>query len=226
MSEDPDQDAGKDPDSPEAGEPSKRSLGVLEIGEAILLALVTLATAWSGYQAARWDGHNALHYGEASKYRARATQLSTAGGQQKILDIVTFNTWILAETNGQKKLAALYIRRFSPQYRVAFDAWLKTHPLTNPNAPQGPSFMPQYHNHLARQSVAFNTLASKVFQEGTDAREIADKYVKSTVLLASILFVIALGQRFKFRGVRHALLGAAFVLLVYSVYTLLGYPVA
>lgn len=226
MPEDPDQDPAADRDSTGAGERSKRSLGALEIAEAALLALVTIATAWSGYQAARWDGRNALRYGEASKYRNTATQLSTASGQAKIQDVVTFNTWVLAETEGQTKLAGLYVRRFSPQYRVAFDAWLKTHPQTNPNAPPGPSFMPQYHNRLAQESVAFNALASKVFHEGTDAREVADKYVKNTVLLASILFVIALAQRFKFKGVRHALLGVAFVLLAYGVYTLLGYPVA
>lgn len=34
----------------------------LEIVEAIFLALVAIATAWSGYQAARWDGRQALLY--------------------------------------------------------------------------------------------------------------------------------------------------------------------
>ncbi len=27
--------------------------------------------------------------------------------------------------------------RFRPQFLVAFDAWLATHPFTNPNAPKG-----------------------------------------------------------------------------------------
>lgn len=210
----------------EETEKPSRNIEVLEILEAILLAVVTIATAWSGYQAARWDGRNALYYGEASKYRALATQVSTAGGQQKILDIVTFNTWILAETEHKTKLAALYVRRFSPQYRVAFDAWLKTDPQTNPKAPAGPSFMPQYRNALLEKSNATNNLASEVFQQGTDARETGDKYVRTTVFLASILFLIALSQRFKVRGVRHALLGVSFALLLYAGYTLLTYPVA
>jgi hypothetical protein len=207
-------------------EPPGRSLEILEIAEAILLALVTIATAWSGYQAARWDGRNALFYGEASKYRALATQTSTAAGQQRILDIVTFNTWIQAEDAGKKKLAALYARRFSPQYRAAFESWLKTQPFTNRNAPAGPSFMPQYHNALADQSTRYNNVASVVFQEGTDARETGDKYVRTTVFLASILFLIALAQRFKVKGVRRMLLGIAFILLIYATYTLVTYPVA
>ena len=32
---------------------------VVEILEAVLLAVVAIATAWSGYQAAKWDGENA-----------------------------------------------------------------------------------------------------------------------------------------------------------------------
>jgi hypothetical protein len=32
---------------------------VVEILEAFLLAIVAIATAWSGYQAARWDGREA-----------------------------------------------------------------------------------------------------------------------------------------------------------------------
>ncbi len=36
---------------------------LLEIAEAIVLALIAVATAWSGYHAAKWDGHQSLLYG-------------------------------------------------------------------------------------------------------------------------------------------------------------------
>ena len=40
---------------------SAQSLGhaILEIVEALVLATVAIATAWSGYQAALWTGHDA-----------------------------------------------------------------------------------------------------------------------------------------------------------------------
>ncbi len=208
------------------GEGHSRSLEILEIAEALLLALVTITTAWSGYEAARWDGRNGLYYGQASRYRALATQASTAAGQQKILDDVTFNTWVEDESAGRKKLAALYVMRFSPQYRIAFDAWLKTHPSTNPNSPPGPTYMPQYHNRFAERAGRYNTLATEVFQAGTDARETGDEYIRTTVFLASILFLIALSQRFKVKTVRRTLLGVAFVLLIYATYTLVTYHIA
>ena len=44
---------------------SSRLEFTIEILEAIILALVALATAWSGFQAAQWNGHQAELYGEA-----------------------------------------------------------------------------------------------------------------------------------------------------------------
>ena len=84
----------------------------VEISEAIVLAFVAVSTAWSGYQAARWDGRQAERYGTASAVRIQADEQLTLGGQQKLLDVSTFNTWIQAKEEGNDALAALYVRRF------------------------------------------------------------------------------------------------------------------
>ena len=139
---------------------------------------------------------------------------------------MTFNTWIQADEAGDTKLAALYVRRFSKPYRIAFDAWQAAGGINNPKSPPGPSFMPQYHNPLLAAAAVENARASKVFEEGTNARERGDDYVRTTVFLASIFFLVALSQRFNYRLVRRMLLGIAFILLVVAVYTLLTYPVA
>jgi hypothetical protein len=204
-------------------EKRQRPFEVLEFVEAILLAVVAVATAWSGYQAAQWDGFNALLYGEASQYRVTANQLATLGGQQLLLDIGTFNTWIQAKTAGNDKLAALYTRRFSPEYRVAFDAWLKTNPAHNPHAPPGPTFMPAYHNHRMEQAASVDRQASSAFARGTAARERGDQYVLRTVVLAAVLFLVAISQRFTVRHVRLVLLGAVCVLLAVALHGMATY---
>jgi hypothetical protein len=66
--------------------------------------------------------------------------------------------------------------------------------------------------------------ASAIFDEGTTARERGDKYVRVTVLLATVLFLIALSQRFDLLGVRLGLFGVALVLLVISAYWIASYP--
>jgi hypothetical protein len=96
----------------------------VEIAEALLLAIVAVATAWGGYQAARWDGRQNELYGDASTVRSDADQTLTLGGQRRLFDVVTFNTWIEATNEGRHQLADLYERRFSPEFKVAFDAWI------------------------------------------------------------------------------------------------------
>jgi hypothetical protein len=197
---------------------------VVEILEAFLLAFVAIATAWSGYQAARWDGREAELYAQASTIRVRADQVLTLGGQQRLLDVTTFNTWIEARFEGRTELTALYERRFSPEFKVAFDAWLATKPFSNPGAPPGPSFMPEYVNPQLEQGAELNELANRRFDEGTIARSRADDYIRTTVMLATVLFLIALSQRFKVRRVRYGVLGVAGGLMIFGLVTILTFP--
>src|SRR5215470_17168727 len=71
---------------------------VLEILEAIVLALVAIATAWSGYQAARWDGLQDEYYEQSTRLRVQAQGLAARGGQEQIYDASTVTEWIKAES--------------------------------------------------------------------------------------------------------------------------------
>ncbi|MGZ4382517.1 MAG: hypothetical protein ACXVZ2_07645 [Gaiellaceae bacterium] len=198
----------------------------IEILEALLLAIVAVATAWSGYQAARFDGRQAHLYGLSSKYRLLATQYATRGGQQQIYDTTTFDFWLQSTTMGDEKAAALFVKRFRPEYRPAFVAWMATNPFENPKAPAGPIVMPQYHNANLETSARWEAKASAAFETGTAARETGDKYLRNTVLLATVLFLTALAQRFKVRNVRLGLMGVSAVLLVVALYFVFTYPTA
>jgi hypothetical protein len=196
----------------------------IEIGEAFLLALVAVATAWSGYQSALWDGHSTKLYGTSSRIRIAATQNTTRGGQEQLYDATTFNFWLQAKLTDNPRLARDYQKRFRPEYRPAFRAWLATNPFSNPSAPAGPIFMPQYHNAHNARGAALNARASDVFQQGVEARETGEKYVRTTVLLATVLFLIALSQRFGLFRVRAGLLLVAVALLVISLVSIADYP--
>jgi hypothetical protein len=200
----------------EAGHKKSLRERLVEIAEAAVLSLVAVATAWSGYQASKWNGRQSFNYGTSARLRVEASVAATEGGQQRLLDVVTFNTWIEATQAKDDKLAALYVRRFSPEYRAAFDAWLKTEPFTHGDGPAGPVTMPEYHNALLERSEQLNWEATAAFTEGTKARDTADQYVQSTVLLAVVLFLIPVAQRFTLRNVRAGLLVVAAALLVFT----------
>jgi hypothetical protein len=199
---------------------------LIEILEAILLAIVAVSTAWSGYQTARWDGRQAHLYGLSSKDRAAENRAATLSGQQRIYDTSTFGFWLQEKTQGHRKSVALFERRFRPEYRPAFRAWLKTDPFHNPNAPAGPIFMPQYHNAAAERAATYDERASGAFEAGTKARETGDRYLRNTVLLATVLFLTALAQKFKVFRVRLAVVGLAVCLLVVALYFVVTYPTA
>ena len=141
---------------------SQSRLEVIEIIEAMILALVAVATAWSGYQAAQWAGKRAEQYAKASRFRVTAEGLATLAGQERIYDSDTFNSWIAAKLNGKEKEAEFFERRFRNEYRPAFTAWLGTDPFNNAQAPPGPIFMPDYHNAKHEQFLGLSKQAAEV----------------------------------------------------------------
>lgn len=203
---------------------AKRRETIFEIFEVALLAVVAIATAWSGYQSALWDGRSAKLYGTSSRIRIQATQTGTRAGQEQLYDATTVNSWLQAKLTGESDLASEFENRFRLEFRPAFNAWLATNPLTNPHAPPGPLFMPQYRNAASDRAAALDRHASDVFEEGSHARETGDKYVRTTVLLATVLFLIAVSQRFAIFTVRTVLLVVGLALLGVALYSISTYP--
>ena len=197
---------------------------VIEIIEALILALVAVATAWSGYQAAQWAGKRAEQYAKASRLRVTAEGLATLAGQERIYDSDTFNSWLAAKLDGKEKASDFFERRFRDEYRPAFAAWLRADPFNNAQAPPGPIFMPEYHNAKHEQFLSLGKQASEVADQGTQSGETGDQYVRITVLLATVLLIIAIGQRFHFRSVRIAFMVLAWLLLCLPLWQLLMLP--
>jgi hypothetical protein len=202
------------------------SLGhaILEIAEALVLAVVAIATAWSGYQAALWTGHQEELYGQASKLRVEAEGAATYANQERLYNASTVVEWLKAEAHNDKRLADLFERRLLPEFRPAFEAWKKTDPLNSPNAPAGPQLMAEYRSSKTDEAAKLNDQATEVFEQGTRSRQRSDEYVRATVTLATVLLLIAISQRFTARSVRYGLLVIAVVLLCIPVYRILTLP--
>ena len=204
--------------------PSQSRFETIEIIEAVILALVAVATAWSGYQAAQWAGKRAEKYAEASRLRVTAEGLATLAGQERIYDSDTFNSWLAAKLDGKEEAASFFERRFRDEYRSAFTAWLATDPFNNAQAPPGPIFMPEYHNAKHEQFLGLCKQAAEVADQGVKSGESGDKYVRITVLLATVLLITAIGQRFRVKAARVVFMILACLLLCLPVLQLLMLP--
>jgi len=178
---------------------------------------VAIIAAWSGYSAAKWGTESSLGLAHASATRTKANRDYQEALTLRVGDAITFNAWFGAYISGRTHAAALAERRFRPEYSVAFDAWMKTHPFTNPHAPPGPGYMPQYHPSGQAESVRLDAEADAAYKEGEHAAGVSDDYVRTTVILASVLFLIGISSHFPVRGARIALVTVGVGLIVFAI---------
>jgi hypothetical protein len=197
---------------------------VLTIIEAVLLAVVAVLAAWSGFASAKWSTQSSLDLAKASAARTVANREAYLAADLKNFDALTFNAWFTAYVAGNKAAMRVATQRFRPQFLVAFDAWLTTHPFTNPNAPKGPTYMPQYVQPELTQSNLFDARADNYYSLGEVAGSNADGYVRTTVYLASVLFLVGISGHFRVRGARRGLVTVGGAILAVSVVLLILAP--
>ena len=197
---------------------------LISIVEAVLLSIVTITAAWSGYSAAKWSTESSLKLAKASATRTKANRAYQEALTFRVGDALTLNAWLGARLSGNKNYERITAKRFLPEFRPAFEAWIATHPFTNPNAPPGPQAMPQYHPTGAAQSTLLDAKADALYGEGKHAAATGDKYIRVTVILASVLFLVGISSHFPLRGVRIGLIGVGAALLIFAAVEILTLP--
>jgi hypothetical protein len=205
-------------------EAKDRHSRIVQICEAVLLALVTVTAAWAGYSAARWGTESRVDIAHASSLGNLATRDDLSAISLRNFDASTFNAWFVAFTLNSPQKEAIAVRRFRPEFLVAFNAWMATDPLHNPHAPPGPTYMPEYKQPQQTQADMLDTESVAKFTAGNDAGLTGDNYVRITVFLAAVLFIVGIGSSFKLPGVRYALVAFGSVLLVFSIVLILQQP--
>jgi hypothetical protein len=190
----------------------------------VILSIVAIVAAWSGFSAAKWSTESSLELAKAATTRAQANRAFQEALTLRVGDSTTFNAWFGAYVNGNRRAATVAERRFRPEYRVAFDAWMATHPFTNPHAPPGPAYMPQYKPTGEAEAAELDATADERYAAGQHAARTADDYIRATVILASVLFLVGISSHFPVRGVRIGLIGVGLVLLLFAAGEILTMP--
>jgi len=205
----------------------KGSARVFTIVEAVMLAVVAVLAAWSGFASAKWGTESSLNLAKASAARTEANRADLTALSQKNFDSSTFDAWFTAYTLNNQTAMNIAVKRFSPEFLKAFNSWLATDPATNPDAPKGPTYMPDYvqpglalSNHLDKE-------ADNYYALGETAASNSDNYVRTTIFLASVLFLVGISSHFRVRGARIALVivGASMMTLAIVLLALAPKPV-
>ena len=65
-----------------------------DLAVTIVLASVTLLLAWSGFQASKWGGVQAINFSDAGKARTDSNALTDIGGTLTSIDVALFVAWL------------------------------------------------------------------------------------------------------------------------------------
>ena len=160
----------------------------VELVATVLLACAAVATAWSGYQATRWNGEQAKASSRTNAVRIDAARAQGLAESQTQVDVATFIQWVDAFAQGERELQDFYFRRFRAEFKPAIVAWLATKPIANPDAPLTPFAMPQY--RLAATAEASRLDAEAEVSAAGVRRNIqrSSNYVLGVVLFSVALF--------------------------------------
>ena len=206
--------------------PERTTLDNLEIVAVVVLALATLATAWSGYQATRWGQESTLAQRDSNTARIKATRASDLANSQTVIDVSVFEQWVDAYAHDDTFLADFYYARFRSEFKPAVDAWIATMPLQNSDAPLTPFVMPEYvlaARQEAEQQDAITAAASAKVEPNLQRQA---NYVLCVVLFAMVLFLAGVTGRTPNRTLRLIILGLGCVLFIGTLVWIATFPVS
>jgi hypothetical protein len=197
----------------------------VEVLATVILALAAVATAWSGYQANRWHGEQAIAFSHANAARLESTRASDLANAETEIDVATFTQWVDAYARHETRLADFYRRRFRGEFQPAVAAWVATHPLGNADAPLTPFAMPSYRLAATTRAEQQEAAAQAAAAEASRDIQHANNYVLAVVLFSAALFFGGISTRLQSPRPRAVLLGLGCAVLVGTLAWVATFPV-
>ena len=178
----------------------------VEIVATVLLSVAAVATAWSSYQSARWNGEQAKTASRVNATRVEAARAQGLAEAQTEVDVATFIQWVDATAHDDLSLKDFYEERFRDEFKPAFEAWLATDPLTTAGAPPTPFAMPEYELEAEDQAKELDAQAEVLAARVRRNIQRSTNYVLGVVLFAVSLFFAGISTKLSGKGSRIALL--------------------
>jgi hypothetical protein len=197
-----------------------------EVLVTVLLVVAALGTSWSSYQATRWNGEQAKAAGRTNAIRIDAARSQGLAQSQTQVDVATFIAWADAERRGEAELADFYLDRFRPEFTPAFEAWIATRPLANPDAPPTPFAMEQYSVAAKQEAEQLDAAAEASAADVRLYIQRSSNYVLTVVLYAIVLFFAGVSTRIANRRLRWILAVAGCIVLIGAISWIATFPVS
>jgi hypothetical protein len=200
--------------------------GWVDTAAAILLALAAVATAWSSYQANRWNGEQAKAFSVANAARVESTKASSLANAQTEIDIALFIQWIDAHLRDEGEIAGFYQQRFRGEFEPAFQAWLHTDPFIDPSAPDSPFAMSEYTVAANEQAKDLEATANATAEVAREDVQRATNYVLGVVLFAVALFFAGISTKLPRPRLKMGILGVGIIVFLVAIGWIATFPIS
>lgn len=201
-------------------------LARFELIATILLALATVATAWSSYQASRWNAEQSKSAARANALRISSAKSDALANTETQIDVATFISLADAYARRETKLADFYLERVRPEFKPALDAWIATRPLRNPRAPRTPFVMPQYRLAAREEAQRDDEAAAALTAKALRDVQRSTNYILCAVLFAAALFLAGMSARLASTTMRRLLLALGVLVFLATLGWLATFPVS
>jgi hypothetical protein len=204
----------------------KARASIVELVSTLLLAFAAVATAWSSYQATRWNGEQAKTSARVTAMRIDASTAAERANFETEVDVTVFTQWIDAFAAGDTRLTKFYYDRFRAEFKPAVKAWEATKPETNPNAPLTPFAMPEYRLASREEARRLNAEADALSADVRENIQRASNYVLGVVLFAVSLFFAGMSTKLATPRLRAAILAVGCSVFLGTLVWVATFPVS
>jgi hypothetical protein len=196
----------------------------IELFAVLILGVATVASAFCGYQAARWNGEETELGRQASNERVEASRLFGIATQRVSYDAVLVSQYAQAVALEEENLRDFYRAvLFRPEFLPVLDRWEAK--VLAADVPEGGLLNDAaYIDAEFAEYRAATTAAEATQVEAEQAGRTADDFILTTLLLAAALFFAGVTTQFQMRLAQVLLLGGAGVTLAYSAARLADLP--
>jgi hypothetical protein len=193
---------------------------------AVLIGAATLASGWSGYQSALWEGIQTFRLAAVDAIGRDISVKQVALGQQHVLDIFLLERFLDAREDGDGRRTGFFFTRLSPELQAATKTWLDSRPNDNPDAVRSPFHVKGYVQAGTDALEELRKKQSAAYAEADNANRISDNYVRITVFFGLVLFLAGISAVMSVTWPRRGLIIISAVILVGSLVVMFQMPLA
>jgi hypothetical protein len=191
-----------------------------------MLGVIMVAISYSSYEAHLWSGIQTFLLRDVNKDSLQTAKEELSQGQHTVIDVTIFTQYSNALIKNDQNLSNFYYQRFTPEMKVAIDAWLQTDPFKNPNAPSSPFVMSEYNRTHVLLAQQFEEKTNMELQQAQQANENSSNYVFLSVLYSSALFIDGVIGRTSNKKLGHVLIYITMAITIIATIILIQIPTA